>query len=162
MLTDDLKNKLEEIYFSGKCFYLAIALHRLYGYEIQASLNTDNVDDIWIEHAWCIHPNGNILDITGLHQFPCFQDNIVKNLNEDGILQYIKGGAKESQILEAEVVINDFLNPEYLLENKQSFSKAQTEKVLIAIKDNKKISSDEDFNPILQILNSFLKDLEHA
>ncbi|MEP8041620.1 hypothetical protein ABJY94_18500 [Vibrio parahaemolyticus] len=50
---------LNEHYCYGHCMDLAIALHRAYGYTIQASM----VESKWVGHAWVRLPDGTYLDI---------------------------------------------------------------------------------------------------
>lgn len=54
---------LNERYCYGHCMDLAIALHRAYGYTIQASM----VESKWVGHAWAQLPDGKFLDILDIY-----------------------------------------------------------------------------------------------
>ncbi len=64
-LTDD---ELEQ-FVNGKCMYLAAALHRARGWEIQAVIEPAEAGyPAYVGHAWCVDPaSGFCVDIDGAY-----------------------------------------------------------------------------------------------
>ena len=61
-----MPEELIEEHVSGKCMYLAAALHRRYGYEIQAAIDDHGSHNAYIGHAWVVEPlSGDVIDLTG-------------------------------------------------------------------------------------------------
>lgn len=54
-------DELEEVFYTGYCWVLAITLHRMYGYPIEAEIDAYKI----VEHAWVVMPDGMKLDICG-------------------------------------------------------------------------------------------------
>lgn len=95
-LTDD---ELEQ-FVSGKCMYLAAALHRVRGWEIQAVIEpADAGYSAYIGHAWCVDPaSGCCVDIDGA--YPACRNGwlhpgntLVRGLTEADLYQLTKVGA---------------------------------------------------------------------
>lgn len=91
----NLPESTVEAYVCGKCMYLAAALHRRYGFEIQLALADPGSPHAYIEHAWVIEPNtGNLIDIDG--QYPEHKngwlgptDQRVTGLNEAMLKEWV-------------------------------------------------------------------------
>lgn len=83
----DLPDQLNEEYVSGKCMYLAAALHRRYGYEIQAAIEDHGSSNAYIGHAWVVEPlSGDVVDIDG--QWPSSKNGYLgwpKTKHETGL-----------------------------------------------------------------------------
>jgi hypothetical protein len=87
-----------EQYVSGKCMFLAAALHRVYGWNIQATL-IHEVSPPYIGHAWCMEPKtGYCVDIDGAYPaeisgwiYP--EAELVQTLNEDQLRELTIAGA---------------------------------------------------------------------
>jgi hypothetical protein len=120
--------ELKEKYMAGSCMYLAVALNRLFGYEMQACLETDSVGT-YISHAYVKIPNGKILDIDG--DYPESQNAYdgkgfgerVNGLTESDMKRYMgheknEDNAYERQVLEAMKVVRDYLLPTYQFSDK--------------------------------------------
>lgn len=60
-LTPAQVDELEEVFYTGYCWVLAVTLHRLFGYPIEAHIDEYNI----VEHAWVVLPDGRKLDIAG-------------------------------------------------------------------------------------------------
>lgn len=57
-----------DVYINGKCMYLAAALHRQFGWEIQVAQEFPDTDESYIGHAWCVDPQtGFCVDIDGAY-----------------------------------------------------------------------------------------------
>ena len=59
------QNKIEEVYTSGKCMFLAIALYEKFGHEIQMHISKYQ-GNLIIEHAWVSLDDEYSFDVTGL------------------------------------------------------------------------------------------------
>lgn len=69
LLFKNLPAGLAEQYASGKCMYLASALHRRFGYPIEVAIADSATAHAYVEHAWVVEPvNGDVIDIDG--QYP--------------------------------------------------------------------------------------------
>jgi hypothetical protein len=87
-----------EQYVSGKCMFLAAALHRVYGWTIQATL-IHEVSPPYIGHAWCTEPTtGHCVDIDGMYPpeisgwiYP--EAELVSGLNEEQLREITIAGA---------------------------------------------------------------------
>lgn len=101
-------DEIQEYYTYGNCMYLAIALNRIYGFEIQAAIvNQDSVN--WIGHAWVKLPGGNYIDIMGLYtdtvELDGFGDKTITNMTEDNLCEYMENlNGIEKEIKKAEIV----------------------------------------------------------
>lgn len=87
-------------FVSGKCMYLAAALHRVRGWEIQAVLEpADCGYPPFVGHAWCVDPHtGHCVDIDGAYPTDrngwVRPDNeLVVGLDEDSLRQLTLVGA---------------------------------------------------------------------
>lgn len=57
--------EVEGRYSNGQCTYLAYAMNERYGWPIKAQINTDDPNEEWIGHAYCVMPDGREIDILG-------------------------------------------------------------------------------------------------
>ena len=123
-LTEAYIEEMKEIYMSGRCMFLAIALKRLFGYEMQACIETDNVGE-YIAHAWVKMPNGNILDIDG--EYPESMNAYngeafgrrENDLSEAAMKSYMTSTeGYEKDVREAMGVVRDYLLPTYNFSDK--------------------------------------------
>jgi len=105
-----------ESYFStGHCMDLAIALHRRFGYEIQAAI-VDDPDISWIGHAWVALPDGQFLDIMGKYtdseELEDFGERTVVGLSEEGLREYIHNNEDiANDIGIAALVVSGYMKP---------------------------------------------------
>lgn len=63
-------DELREFYRDGQCWYLALVLHRLTEWPIVVMGqhgNSGTLRDLEFNHAACLNPAGNIVDIDGEH-----------------------------------------------------------------------------------------------
>lgn len=119
-------DKIQERYTYGHCMDLAIAFHRLYGFEIQVTLVLDK-DKSWIGHAWASRKDGSFLDVMGLYtdsiELQSFGDKVITGLDEKDLYQYMDEPPLESDINQALILakcIMKKISPEkYLLQEKQ-------------------------------------------
>jgi hypothetical protein len=85
-------DELQSYYSFGHCMDLAIAFHRLYGFEIQVMLVSEDTG-YWIGHAWVKRPSGDYLDVLGSYtdtiEFESFGDKKLTNLIEADLHKYI-------------------------------------------------------------------------
>lgn len=123
-LAEALETEINEKYSQGYCMFLAVALKRLFNYEIQACIETDVAGE-YIAHAWAVLPNGNILDIDG--EYPesmnAYDGKVwgkrVNNLSETQLKTYLPTQDRyERDVLEAMKVVRDYLLPKYRFSEK--------------------------------------------
>jgi hypothetical protein len=113
-----LRDKLNEYYSNGHCMDLAIALHRRFGFEIQASITIEPSGEEWIGHAWVKLPDGNLLDIMGRYtdsvELESFGDKLVTGLDEKGLRKYINNDINLAQDIKRAMVISTaYLQPQF-------------------------------------------------
>lgn len=118
--TTESINDLEDLYMTGRCMFLAIALHRLYGYEIQAHIDEDYHGE-YIGHAWVI-ANNKILDILGPYdESTCYShgmntDYRINGMTESDLKRFLP--TLENYNLEVKAALNvakKYLIPTYQL-----------------------------------------------
>jgi len=107
-------DELESAFYCGSCMYLAIALHRLYGYPIQARF----LDDDTLEHAWVRSPDGDVIDIMGKFPPEMLGFEVThEDLDEGKFKCYIEAGVEvewdEAPIEESIKIIEQYLLPRY-------------------------------------------------
>lgn len=120
----ELKDQLQEQYNYGRCMFLAIALHRRYGFEIQAAIVNDKDGESWIGHAWVKLPDGLFFDIMGKYEdsseLDSFGDITKKELDEKSLAAYFDNDSEyEKEIKKAMVVTKYYLEPNHNLNNKK-------------------------------------------
>lgn len=79
--------ELEEVFSCGRCWVLALTLHRMFGYPISAV-----IDDMIVEHAWVTLPNGNDLDIVGVSEC-CWSKPTHTNMTEAQFIENTEDGS---------------------------------------------------------------------
>lgn len=113
-------DSLEEQYYTGKCMFLAIALHEKFGLEIQAAV-TKSGNELVIDHAWVNIGGISDIDICGIHD--CKSEwasgsKIIQSLNTKEIKKIIGEIPKdrfEENMINANSVMNNYLIPKYNL-----------------------------------------------
>ncbi|WP_038129373.1 hypothetical protein [Vibrio fluvialis] len=58
----DLDDNARTEFVCGGCYYLAVTIHKLTGYPIYAEIDGDD-----FIHCWVTDPDGNAIDINGIH-----------------------------------------------------------------------------------------------
>jgi hypothetical protein len=114
------KQEIIDSYVSGKCMYLAAAIHRETGWEIQATIT--GFPDSYIGHCWCIEPiSGHCVDIDGAYAM-CKNgwvgehDEVKVGLSEADLLSLVRQTCHrefadkdwELDVLEAKHVVDTF------------------------------------------------------
>lgn len=95
-----MKEEEIESYLSGKCMYLAAALHRTFGWEIQATLEDNHSP--YIGHTWCIVPEtGECADIDGFYPMSrngwlSPQSELIVKLNEKTLFALVQSTSYSS------------------------------------------------------------------
>ena len=109
-------DKLQERYTCGHCMDLAIAFHRLYGFEIQATLVLDK-DKTWIGHAWVSSKDGSFLDVMGLYgdsiELESFGDKVIRGLDEKDLYKYMDKPPLEKDINQALILAKCIMNASF-------------------------------------------------
>lgn len=119
VVTLDDKDKLESIYMSGSCMYLAMALNEMYGFPMQAALGD------YIEHAW-VMVNDKCFDICGLDSGASDWTDCPIDVTKNDLIEIMfpdGAGLKELKLLSNEIdiakkVIKNYLSPYYQSEFK--------------------------------------------
>jgi len=83
IIYDRMSNYYHNIYMKGECIYLAIAMGKLFGWDI--GVDFDESKD-WINHAWAITPNGKHVDITGVIESP----RLSKRMNVREFIKFLE------------------------------------------------------------------------
>lgn len=134
-LTHAYVTELNDLYSSGRCMFLAVALKRLFNYEMQAAIQRDEQGE-YIAHAWVKMPNGNLLDIGG--QYPeamnPYSDTVfgrrVNNLTEAHLKTYLPTtDGYEKEVIEAMKVVRDFLLPTHQFSDKYQQQQPEAEPI---------------------------------
>lgn len=103
-----IKDALQEYYTYGHCMDLAIAFHRLYGFEIEATIVDDKAGS-WIGHAWVKMDDGLYLDVMGTYvdrfELESFGGKTLSNLKEVDLLEYINDAHKPIPNIDIEKAI---------------------------------------------------------
>jgi hypothetical protein len=122
----DADRELRDQFVNGKCMYLAAALHRVCGWEIQAVIEpAAGGYGAYVGHAWCIDPtNGFCVDIDGAYPasangWPQPGNTLRYNLTEAGLYQLTKIGAGcdfsealwQTEVQQALAVVHGYLLP---------------------------------------------------
>lgn len=115
-----------ESYVSGKCMFLASALRRAFGWEIQVALEHPPNDDVpYIGHAWCVEPkSGMCVDIDGLYPHDISGwihpgATLMKDMDEDALRELTLNTGYctftleqwEASVEEAQAVVASYLGP---------------------------------------------------
>jgi hypothetical protein len=103
-------DELQGYYSYGHCMELAIAFHRLYGYEIQLVTESDH-DKAWIAHAWVKRGDNDYLDIMGTYvdtvELESFGNEKHTGLTEEHLYKYMTHSPQlEVDIEKAKIVAN--------------------------------------------------------
>lgn len=96
-----------DAFVCGKCMYLAAALHRVRGWEIQAVIEpAEGQYPPWVGHAWCVDPStGHCVDIDGAYPpdrngWIRPDNELVLGLDEASLRQLTLAGASQPFTLE--------------------------------------------------------------
>lgn len=114
-----------EQYVSGKCMYLAAALHRATGWEIQAAIEPAMAGySRYVGHAWCVDPEtGHCVDIDGAYPAKVngwlHPENLLMPKMDENILYAVVAEGSpdlsrtkwDSEVTNALLVVQSFLLP---------------------------------------------------
>ena len=118
-------------YVSGKCMYLAGAIHRKFGWDISLTIDFPEDKGCYIGHAWAVNPiNGYCVDIDGSYPLErngwiAVYSEVKNGLNEKQLFEITEKTSGrplsqeewENDILEATQVLEKYLIPKYNLGN---------------------------------------------
>lgn len=79
----DLDESAKTEFVCGGCYYLAVVLHQITGYPIYAEIDGDE-----FIHCWVTNPDGNAIDINGVHNGNWAKTPYSKNLPKGAIKEY--------------------------------------------------------------------------
>jgi hypothetical protein len=104
-----------EEYSYGNCTRLAMALNRRFGWPIMVGyVGASPEDQSIIQHAWVKLPDGRELDVCGFDGHKDFEPfSSVKQINDWHELMETTG-ADETELVDADLVIDDYIIPGYL------------------------------------------------
>ena len=97
---EDVPREIIEEYSSGKCMWFAVALHRILGWDIRATIEIDTiVGRSYLGHAWVESPTRERLDIAGPkgpEDFLQWGDPVVR-FTEEEFARFL-GGINEAEV----------------------------------------------------------------
>lgn len=125
ILTEQDQERLEEVYYSGRCMYLAMAIHERFGFDIEAHTCRIN-KELCIEHAWASLDNETHIDIIGPYAKSkewTGNGNTLRNLTPKDILTLMQTPSSaypntdkatiKQGMLDAHSVIDHYLMPNF-------------------------------------------------
>jgi hypothetical protein len=117
---------LQEKYSYGHCMYLALAMHDLLGWEIEAVINEDDPNRPYVAHAWVNEPGtSRDLDIYGFggaQDF--FSDGPRRTFSRGQFIRYVNETSsapatglfpRHDELEEAARVVRDYMTPTFKL-----------------------------------------------
>jgi hypothetical protein len=120
-LSEQQVEELQEVFSCGRCWVLAVTLHRMFGYPISAVIDTDD----YLEHAWVVRPDGMEIDIMGVNDV-CWGKPTHIGMVEEAFLSSFKGAGRadspraHASLSDAEFdhckqMVEDYLSPTFQL-----------------------------------------------
>lgn len=112
-------SEIDECYSYGRCMFLATALHRKFGLEIQCVMESDSNGE-FISHAWVVE-NGMIIDINGkntpeMNDYVEDSSTIITGLSEQLLISVIHRYRQvnphdwEIRVNEAMLIVNEYFS----------------------------------------------------
>jgi hypothetical protein len=111
-LASDIPEDITERYTCGRCMWLALALHRRFGWPIKAQMYCRG--DEYLAHVYVVHPSGFDIDIYGPEfEMPMYGDK-TRDFTEEELLEYLSCVSREKieqEIAQASVDIECYVIP---------------------------------------------------
>lgn len=99
--------EVESRYSNAECTYLAFAMNERFGWPIRAQINTDDPNDEWIGHAYCVMPDGREIDILGPQERVDHYESTVRDLTPKELWDMSIGKSYHGDQAEIQDALND-------------------------------------------------------